>query len=543
MRSARRKNGSVTRTAITFGGVATLALTAACGGGKSSTDTSGGSKTFVMAVQALPTTLDIKEFSGGTRPLLTLLDSMLVNYDTGNCDTAPSATKLVGQLAESWTASSDRKSVTFKLKNVKSQYGNQLTSEDVKWSLQRGIALSPIVKFLSSASAHFSATNPIEVVSPTEFKLNLDRPTPVDVAMWTVPTFSIFDSTEAKKHVATDDPWANKWLEKNSASFGPWQVQSFETGNQITLTKNPGWPDTRGNYDQVVLKQITGSADQAQLLTSGSVNFAKNLTWSQFSDLKSNNKVAVYACAPVSRDWLVLQQANPKLADVRVRQAISMAIDRDALVKGAYAGLGKPALNGLLESQIPTGATVQTTKYDVAAAKALLAQAGYATGFELTLNYNAVQPGSQVDQLAILLQSQLAQIGITLKLNKLATGNDLQSSHSKGTYEAELWSSSGAMPSTYFDVGLMEPGAPNTTWGYTNQDFVKLVDQLGADAPGSPSYNDTVVKLANLSVTDMPVIQLVSTPNIFAMSAGLKNVDASLRTIMTQPQPAELSAP
>ncbi len=534
----------------------TLALAlsvVACGGGtKSSTSSSSGTtaasgsgsspgnKTFVMAIQALPDGLDATNFSGGTRPVMTVLDSLLVNYDVGSCNTAPSSEKLSGQLAKDWTYSSDRKSITFNLNALKSQYGNSLTSTDVQWSLQRGIALSPIVKFLSSNSVHYNQKNPITIVSPTQFKLNLDKATPLDVAMFSVPTFTIYDATEAKKHTTASDPWAKTWLAKNSDGFGPWQVSSFDTGNQMTLTKNPGWAGTVA-YDKVVLKQITSSADQSQLLQAGSINYARDLTWSQFSDLSSNKKATVYSCAPVSRDWLVLNFADPHLANVKVRQAISEAIDRDALVKGAYAGMGTPALNGLLESELPQGATVEKTKFDLAGAKALMSQAGYASGFELTLNYNATQPGSQVDQLAVLLQSQLQQIGITLKLNKLASGNDLQTAHSKGTYQAELWSSSSALPSVYFDAGLIEPGAPNNTWGYKNQAYIDAVNGLGAAAEGSAEANAATVKIANLNITDMPVVQLVSTPNIFAMSNGLQGVDAALRTIMIIPQPAALS--
>lgn len=541
VRSDRHR--SLKTTAALAGAMSLVLATAACGGGGAGSSASS-SHTFVMATQALPTSLDATEFSGGTRPLLALMDSELFNYDTTSCDTAPSADKLSGLLVDSYKPSADRKSITVTLKsNVKSQYGNALTSDDVKWSFERGVALSPIVKFLSSKSAHFAATNPIEVLSPTQFKLNLDQPTPVDLAMWTIPTFSIYDSTEAKKHTTGDDPWAKAWIGKNSDGFGPWKVDAFDQGNQITLTKNPGWPGKMGNYDKVVLKQITSSSDQAQLLQSGSINYARDLTWSQLSDLKSSGKVDVYQCAPISRDWLVLQQKDPHLADVRVRQAISMAIDRDALVKGAYAGLAQPALDGMLQSELPSGANVQKTSYNVDQAKKLMAEAGASSGFDLTLNYNATQPGSQVDQLAILLQSQLKQIGINLKLNKLASGNDLQTAHSKGNYQAELWSSSSALPSAYFDAGLLEPGSPNTTWGYQSQEYIDAVNALGAAAPGSPEANAAIEKIANLNITDMVVVQLASTPNNFAMTKGLKGIDQALGTIPIQPQPAGLSAP
>ena len=543
MRTAVTGRSRRIRRALVAASVTTVALTAAaCGGGGSDTGSSSTGSTFVMATQALPDNLDIKDFSGGTRPLMSLMDSQLVNYDVSSCDEAPSADKLVGQLADSWSYSADRTSIDFKLKDLKSNFGNPLTSEDVKWSLERGRELSPIVGFLSTGSAHWAETDPITVVSDTEFTLNLDAPTPVDLAMWTIPTFTIFDSVEAQKHATSDDPWANAWLAENSAGFGPWKVDSVDTGNQITLSKNPGWTGDTGSYDKVVLKQITSSSDQAQLLADGSVNYARNLTWSQYDDLKTNDDVEVYSCSPVSRDWLVLNFKKPELADVKVRTAISEAINRDELVKGAYAGQGTPALTGLLEGETPAGAQVEQTTYDVEHAKTLMAEAGFADGFDLTLNYNPVQPGSQVDQLAILLQSQLKEIGINLTLNKLASGNDLQTAHSEGTYEAELWSSSSAMPSTYFDVGLLQPGSPNTTWGYDSEEFVDLVNQLSATEPGSPEADDITTQLANLNISDMPVVQLVSTPNIFAMTAGLKGIEDSLGTVMIQPQPAGLSA-
>jgi peptide/nickel transport system substrate-binding protein len=533
-----------TRRAFVAAGALTLAiaLTACGGGGSDGSPSSEG--TFVMATQALPDNLDIKDFSGGTRPLMSLLGSQLFNYHVTSCDQAPSADNLTGVLAEKWSYAPDRKSIDITLKDdIKSNYGNELTSEDVKWSLERGRALSPIVGFLSTASAHWAAKDPITVVSDQEFTLNLDAPTPVDLAMWTVPTFTIFDSQEAKKHATEDDPWANAWLSENSAGFGPWQVASVDTGNQITFEKNPGWPTPLGSYNKVVLKQITSSSDQAQLLNSGSVNYARNLTWGQFADMDGSSSVDVYPCSPISRDWLILNFKRPELADVRVRTAISEAIDRDELVKGAYAGQGTPALTGLLESEIPEGAQVEQTKYDLEHAQQLMAEAGYADGFDLTLNYNPVQPGSQVDQLAILLQSQLKQIGINLKLNKLASGNDLQTTHAEGNYEAELWSSSSAMPSTYFDAGLIQPGSPNTTWGYDSEEYVELMNQLGGAEPGSPEADDAAIKIANLNITDMPVVQLVSTPNIFAMTAGLGGIENSLGTIMIQPQPAGLTAP
>ncbi len=542
MKGLRRSHRAPRRlVAALAGALALCGIIAGCGGTSSSSGSgssggsSSGSKTAVVAVQAIPPTLDSASFSGGTRPFFTALNSMLFNYDVSSCSVAPSADRLVGQLVKSWTADPGGKSYTITLNDYKSQYGNPLTSEDVKWSLARGEALSPIVKFLSHASAHYSTTDPIQIISPTVFKLNVAQKTPVDLAMFTIPTFSIFDATEAMKHATSKDPWATKWIAAHSDGFGPWQVSTYTQNNEIVFTQNPGYTGPRGNVKTLIMKQIPDPSDQSQLLQSGSINYAGTLTWSQYKSLGSSSSVKVYPCASFSRDWLVLNQASGPLANPKVRSAINMAIDRQALVQGAYAGYGTPSLSAWLPSETPAGVNLPATTESVAQAKALMAQAGYPHGFPLTLTYNAVQPGSQVTQDAILLQSQLQQLGIKLQLNQLAAGNDLQTDESTGKYQALLWSSSAALPGLYFDAGLIEPGSPNNTWSYKSQQYVNLVNQLGAARVGSAAYDKAAAGLGALNISDVPIVALVDTPNIFAMTSNVSNVNAMLRTAVILP--------
>ena len=364
MKGLRRSHRAPRRlVAALAGALALCGIIAGCGGTSSSSGSgssggsSSGSKTAVVAVQAIPPTLDSASFSGGTRPFFTALNSMLFNYDVSSCSVAPSADRLVGQLVKSWTADPGGKSYTITLNDYKSQYGNPLTSEDVKWSLARGEALSPIVKFLSHASAHYSTTDPIQIISPTVFKLNVAQKTPVDLAMFTIPDLLDFDATEAMKHATSKDPWATKWIAAHSDGFGPWQVSTYTQNNEIVFTQNPGYTGPRGNVKTLIMKQIPDPSDQSQLLQSGSINYAGTLTWSQYKSLGSSSSVKVYPCASFSRDWLVLNQASGPLANPKVRSAINMAIDRQALVQGAYAGYGTPSLSAWLPSRTPLEST------------------------------------------------------------------------------------------------------------------------------------------------------------------------------------------
>ena len=529
----------LTRSGVIAATAALAAVLSACGSSSGSSG-SGGGKTYVAAIPAIATSLDPSDFGGGTRPLFATLDSDLFNYASSSCSTSLSSDNLVGELAKSWTLSADRKSYDIVLNNYKSEYGNPLTSADIKWSLQRGIATSPIVKFLSANSAHYAA-DPITIVSPSEFKLNVTQATPVDLAMFTIPSFAILDSTEAMKYATTSDPWAKTWLATHSDSFGPWKVDSVQQGSQITLLKNPGFGGARGNISKVILKQIPSAADQAQLLQSGAVQYANALSWSQYKSLQGNSKVTVYPCAPLSRDVLIVNFKDPALGNVEVRQAISMAIDRTQLNTGAYSGLGTPALTGLLPSELPAGTSAPGYTYDVAAAKALLAKAGYPNGFAMTLSYNENQPGSQVDQSSILIQNQLAQIGIKVSLDHVANGNDFNKDQTTGNFQAILYYSGSALPAAYFDVGLEEPGSPNDSWGFADSKWTDLVNQLSAAPVGSSAYKDVLAQLNQYNVQQLPWIPLVDTPNIFAMSSSVTDVGAGMRTGAIIPQPAVMN--
>ena len=103
-----------------------------------------------------------------------------------------------------------------------------------------------------------------------------------------------------------------------------------------------------------------------------------------------------------------------------------------------------------------------------------------------------------------------------------------------------LWSESGAVPGLYFDAGLIEPGAPNNTWNYKSPAWIAATNELASQV-GSPAYDAAATKLAGLVVTDVPIVPLVNTPNVFAMTSDVANVNASLRTAIIIPDVSQLT--
>jgi len=176
----------------------------------------------------------------------------------------------------------------------------------------------------------------------------------------------------------------------------------------------------------------------------------------------------------------------------------------------------------------------------VSAAKALMASAGYPHGFALTLVYNEVQPGPQADQLAILLQSQLSAIGIQLNLDHTPSAATWETDNETGNYQAELYSSLPVIPDVYFDALLIAPGSINNTWHFENPQYLALFKKLSGATPGSPTFNSAATQLGVLNTTLLPVVNLVNTPNIFAMTSNVTLTTASLRTITVLPDFSQL---
>lgn len=523
-------------TAVAAVAASSVFLTACAGGNDSGSSSSGGG-VAVYSLTALPGTLQPENLQAGLgiKPIITTLGSLLFEFDNNSCESAPDPTKLRGVLADSWKVSEDRKSLEVTLKDTKSGAGNQLTSEDVKWSLERNLAVSPIAKFLSSGAMHLSTDNPITIKDAKTFTLNFSMPSTLDTVMWTVPSFLIYDSVEVKKHVTSDDPWGAKWLEANMSTFGPYVQDSFEKGNQMTLKKNPGWTGASGGVDRVIFKQVAGAAEQGNLLTSGSINYASGLSWSQYKDLQKNASVKVWDCASLSREVMALQQADPKFSDVRVRQAISMGLNRQALIDGARAGFGTPATTGFLPGLLPQSGDLKKWTEDKEAARKLLAEAGQ-SNLSFTLGYVG---GTE---LPILIQSQLKDIGITVNLQAYATGNDFSQAQRNGKYEALVYNNQGVVPELVFEAGLIQPGSPAMTSGYKSDEYVSTINALSAAKPGSDDYNKLAVKLNNITIQDVPTVALINVPNMFAMSSSIKGAEKGFGTITTAPNPAYFDA-
>ena len=278
--------------------VVALASLAVMAAGASAANNRAQDKTsFVYGAEGGFTTLDWSQVYQGS-PMRSAgfeLGGMLFAWDTSKlrgagCNQFAGAADIKPELAESATYDDAAKAWTIKLRpNAKGPNGNAVTADDVKYTFDRIIFNKQSVSnFLMNSVAYYGttigdvATNPIEVVNASTFKLKVKVKTALDLTVLTWMQFRILDSKEAKSHATSDDPWSNAWLKNNNPGYGPWQISGWSPGSGLFLTQNPNYWGPRGTIKKLIIKSIPDASTRRQLLEAGKVDFAARLTYSDY---------------------------------------------------------------------------------------------------------------------------------------------------------------------------------------------------------------------------------------------------------------------
>jgi peptide/nickel transport system substrate-binding protein len=318
------------------------------------------------------------------------------------------------RLAESWEVAEDELSVTFTLREgVQSQWGNELTAEDVKWSWDKSFAQDRTGAFI----AEVSNVESVDVVDTHQVRFNLTDPSPILLRALTLYTPSIYDSTEMKKHATTEDPWALEWIKTNSAGFGPYYVDEVKSGEEAVFKANPNYYRDAPYFTTVVYRAVPEASTRVQLLEAGSVDWVEEMTFKQLTDLKQAEGVKVQSVAGNFQARALMNPNYPPFDNKLVRQAINFAAPHEQILEDVFMGLAQPSL-GPLPSTIPcVNPDLFPYETDVEKAKDLLARAGYPDGIDITMEYSGLNWWEE--PLGIQLQDGLAQAGIRVELKRI----------------------------------------------------------------------------------------------------------------------------
>lgn len=472
--------------------------------------------TFTMIFPAVPSNVDPAVYQGRpTGETTQSVVSTLVRY----VPLAEGATALQGpadlqaELAESWTQE-DGGSYVFTLREAMSPAGNTVSSADVLWTFQRGLDTDFITPFLLSVGG-IDRENPIEVIDDRTFRLVAPSANSLTLPVLTWYGMGIIDSVEAQSHATDEDPWAQEWMATNSASFGAYQVESMIPGEEIRLTKNPNYWGADGvAVEHVVMRAVPDPGSRMLLVGAGEVDFVGGLTFDLFQSVvaAAGDGIDPIAGLDVNLDKLSLNTRFAPFDDVRVRQAISLALDRDALIAGAYAGLGKPGLYPISTAiPQPDPPTDVAARYDPEAARALLAEAGLADGFEFTLSINPSSgPGPYAEQVAVLIQDQLRDVGIGVSIDLISSPADFNTATRGGELDAWLFGTRPLVNDVAYFLLLAVGPMSVKLEGYGSEEVDALLGRIVAEPLGA-DRDALLSEMQSLLAGDVPYVPLVET--------------------------------
>ncbi len=328
-------------------------------------------------------------------------------------------TKFKPKLAESFSMSDDGKTWTIKLRQgVKFSSGNEMTSADVKYSLDRPLKLGSGIAMTMFNLSGVTSPDQIVVVDPYTVQINLEAPNPIlPHALASSANACILDSKLVEANVTADDPLAEKWLRNHSAGSGPYVIESYEAGNQLVFAINKDYWGPAPKMQKIIYKTIPSTQDRMMLLMSGAIDQAYDIPGQDLtSTLKGAPGVKIMSFSAPSTTVFFVNTQLPPFDNVKVRKALCYAVPYEALIDKVLYGLGTPAVSPMAYGVLYQKKCNECV-YDVEKAKSLLAEAGYPDGFEMTVTYREGRPEEEAS--AVFLQAEFAKLNIKVNLEKI----------------------------------------------------------------------------------------------------------------------------
>ena len=410
-----RRTIGLLRGAAAFGALVAASVLAA-GGMADAAVKRGG--TLTLARPDDPLSLDpvIPSDNGSIYALAQICESLLLADDTGK--------GLVPGLAESWEASPDGLTVTYKLRDgVKFSNGKPMTVDDAVFSLQR------VSKPDTSYGFAFEAVKSIEKADDSHLKITLKTPYATLNSV-----LSLFSAAVISKADFEKDP---KGFGQKPVCTGPFMVDSYEHGSQLVLVPNPHyWQKGEDGkplpyVDKAVLKYVPESNSRVLGLQNGDFDAITNVPFNQAAQVKELPGIKLEVSPSYRLDYVYLNTAKKPLDDKRIRLAMNYAANREAILKLVYFGYGEIP-NSYMPKVNFWSDKVAVLPFDIEKAKQLVKEAGYdGTPIQLMVDTG----NAPYRQIATILQQGWSQAGLKVEIVEFDVSTAFSMTQ-KGDYQA-----------------------------------------------------------------------------------------------------------
>ena len=418
-------------------------------------------------------------------------------------------------LAESFEISDDGLEYTFKLRTgVKFHNGDDVTADDVKFTFDR--LRAPDSGY--SYGAQVETIESVDVIDSHTVRFKLSQRTGPFLIYMAFPGSSIVP----KKVVESGHD-----LNAQPIGSGPFKFVSYQPRTAIKFERNPDYYEQGKPYfDAMEYRIIADVTALTNAVLSGVVNFSNEIPPKDWKRVLATQGLSGKTIEGSRFYWLLPNNTKAPLDNAKVRQAIAHAIDRQAIVAGAFFGQATPIHGGVIPQwNWGYAADLQffSPRADTDKAKALLAEAGYPDGFETTMTVASSFPA--IMAMAPIIQANLQAAGIKAQLGSMEIPR----------YWDEVWSNSNFDITTmYWLSPLADPddfvsnnyrcGMAINVQKYCSEAMDAVLAEA-LTAPTQEARKDVYRRMQELSLEDMGIVPLVNGWILIAHSDKLKNYE------------------
>ncbi len=465
-----------------------------------------------------------KAKNGGTLVIVRLSDAENLDHHFMNTINAASITHgkvyegLVGRdkdsqiqplLAKSWKQVDD-KTWEFKLReDVIFHDGTLFNASAVKTNFNR--LLDPNVS--APRAGVFKMVNEVKIIDDYTVQFILNEPFS--------PLLSILASHEGGIISPKTIEKFGKNIINEPNGTGPFSFDSWTPGQEIVLVKNDQYFGDKAKVNKVIFKIVPEETTRISMIETGEAHIAEPLSVTMKDTVEASQTMGVYRSEGFGTEYIGFNYENEPFNDVRVRKAISHAVEMDTIIKGVFNNIGMKA-NSLLGSQVfGYNKGLKAYEYNLNEAKKLLTEAGYPNGFETSL---LTMDAKERINLAEVLQSQLKTIGIDVKIQVMENGAFVEQRNNGDTqmFISSWRNATGDADYNQYNLfHTASKGAAGNTFFYSNKEVDGLIEAARKEED-QEKRKELYRKAQELEMEDAVFIPVRVIENLAAIS---KNVE------------------
>lgn len=420
-------------------------------------------------------------------------------------------------IATSWEVSPDNKSWVFYIRRgIKFNDGNPLDAKAVKFTFDR------ILKINKGPSTYFSDIESINIIDDYAIQFNLKHPFAPFLSILATNAASIVNPNIMKYE--KDGDMAQSWLAENIDGSGPFNMTEWQKDQRIVLeAKNNYWGE-KPKLKKVIIKVMNESTDQRMALEKGDVDIAVGILIDQIPKLEENVNIVVKKYPSQLCNYVYINTQKDILSNQKVRQALCYAVDYDNIIEYILNGYGLQMRGPIPKGMWGYSDKILQYKKNIGKAKELLKEAGYPNGFSIELMFSSYRP--TWEQEALIIQSNLAEIGINLKLQQYANPV-MRDKIDRGDFDLcmGVWSPDFADPYMFMNYWFDSKkfGLSGNRAFYKNEIVDELINKA-AVLSDREERGKLYLKAQQIIMEDAPYIFLYQTESIIPIRKEVKNI-------------------